>query len=60
MEPKGNVEVRSLCAPDPHSLNKRQTSDEELEELRRRGRYVVLPPVEGPPEEVWEVLSKII
>jgi hypothetical protein len=37
------------------SQHNRQTSKEELEEVRKRGRYVVLPPVEGPQEESdWE------
>lgn len=31
---------------------KKQTSDEELEEARRRGCYTVLPPVLGPHEKV--------
>ena len=31
---------------------KEQTSDEELEEARRRGCYKVLPPVLGPDEKV--------
>jgi hypothetical protein len=50
METKGKLEVR---APSPHEIRsqrKRQTSNEELDEVRRRGRYVVLPPVEGTQE----------
>ena len=31
---------------------KKQTSDEELEEARRRGCYTLLPPVLGPHEKV--------
>jgi hypothetical protein len=34
---------------------KKQTSDEELEEARRRGCYRVLPPVLGPHEKVRTV-----
>jgi hypothetical protein len=34
---------------------KKQTSDEELEEARRRGCYRVLPPVLGPHEKVKTV-----
>lgn len=34
---------------------KKQTSDEELEEARRRGCYKVLPPVLGPNETVRTV-----
>jgi hypothetical protein len=34
---------------------KKQTSDEELAEARRRGCYRVLPPVLGPHEEVRTV-----
>ena len=32
--------------------SKKQTSEEELEEARRRGCYTVLPPVLGPHEKV--------
>ena len=35
--------------------DKKQTSDEELEEARRRGCYRVLPPVLGPHEKVETV-----
>jgi hypothetical protein len=41
---------------------KKQTSDEELEEARRRGCYKVLPPVLGPHEEeptMSELLQEI-
>jgi hypothetical protein len=33
----------------------KQTSDEDLEEARRRGCYMVLPPVLGPHEKVKTV-----
>jgi hypothetical protein len=36
-------------------LCKEQTSDEELEEARRRGCYKVLPPVLGPNDTVRTV-----
>ena len=42
--------------------DKKQTSDEELEEARRRGCYKVLPPVLGPHEEeptMSELLQEI-
>jgi hypothetical protein len=42
--------------------NKKQISDEELEEARRRGCYKVLPPVLGPHEEeptMIELLQEI-
>jgi hypothetical protein len=62
MEPKGKLEV---LAPSPHGLrskDKRQTSDEELDDVRRRGHYVVLPPFEGTQEEDWEdlILSEVL
>lgn len=41
---------------------KKQTSDEELEEARRRGCYRVLPPVLGPHEKeptMSELLQEI-
>ena len=50
METKVKLEAP---APIPHGLRskyKRQTSDEELDDVRRRGHYVVLPPVEGTQE----------
>jgi hypothetical protein len=57
MEPKGKFEVPGHSTHEPRSRDKRQTSEEELEEVRKRGRYVVLPPIEGPQEEVdWDVL----
>jgi hypothetical protein len=55
MDPNHKVEVRSVGLPEPYSLYKRQTSDEELEEVHRRGCYRVLPPVLGPYEQVRTV-----
>jgi hypothetical protein len=54
MESIGNLEVSAPKLHELRSQYKRQTSDKELEEVRKRGRYVVLPPVEGPQEEDWE------
>lgn len=56
MEPKGKLEVPAPTSHELRSQYKRQTSDEELDEVRRRGRYVVLPPVEGTQEEDWKDL----
>ena len=42
--------------------DKKQTSDEELEEAQRRGCYKVMPPVLGPHEEeatMSELLQEI-
>jgi hypothetical protein len=53
MKPKGKLEVP---APSPYDLRspcKRQTSDEELDEVRKRGRNVVLPSVEWTQWEDW-------
>jgi hypothetical protein len=55
MAPNRKLEVGAVGPPQPDSLYKRQTSDEELEELRRRGCYQVLPPVLGPHEKVRTV-----
>ena len=55
MDPRRKVEVWWVGRPEAYSLYKRQTSDEELEEARRRGCYLVLPPVLGPHEEVRNV-----
>ena len=41
--------------PEPYSLYKRQTSNEELEEVLKRGCYRVVPPVLGPHEKVCTV-----
>jgi hypothetical protein len=54
MGPKSQLEVSVHSPLDLRSREKRQTSDEELEEVRKRGRYVVLPPVEGPQEDDWD------
>ena len=62
MEPNRKVEMRPVCHPEPYSIYKRQTSDEELEQVRRRGCYQVLPPVLGPHEKgltVDELLKNI-
>jgi hypothetical protein len=57
MEPKSKFGVRINSPPELRSRDKIQTSEEELEEVRKRGRYVVLPPVEESQEEVdWDVL----
>jgi hypothetical protein len=57
MEPKSKFGVPINSPPEMRSQDKRQTSEEELEEVRKRGDYVVLPPIEGPQEEVdWDVL----
>ena len=50
METKGKLEVPANGPQELRSQYKRQASDEELDEVRRRGRYVVLPPVEGTQE----------
>jgi hypothetical protein len=54
MELKSQLEVPGHRPLAQRSWEKRQTSDEELEEVRKRGRYVVLPPVEGPQEDDWD------
>jgi hypothetical protein len=54
MEPKSKVEVPVHSPLKLRSGEKRQTSKEELDEVRKRGRYVVLPPVEEPQEEDWD------
>jgi hypothetical protein len=57
MEPKSKFGVRINSPPELRSRDKIQTSEEELEEVRKRGHYVVLPPVEESQEEVdWDVL----
>ncbi len=51
-----NLDNLEVSAPKLYGLRsqyKRQTSDEELDEVRKRGRYVVLPPVEEPQLEDW-------
>ncbi len=55
MEPDRQVEMRPIRQPSPYSLHRRQTPEEELQEVRRRGRYQVLPPVLGPHEKVYTV-----
>ncbi len=55
MEPNRKVEMRPVGHPELDSIYKRQTSDEELEEVRRRGCYQVLPPVLGPHERGFTV-----
>ncbi len=55
MEPNRKVEMRPVGHPEPYSTYKKQTSDEELEEVRRRGCYQVLPPVLGPHEKGFTV-----
>ena len=55
MEPNRKVEVGSVGHPEPDLLYKRQTSDDELEEVRKRGCYQVLPPVLGPHEKGFTV-----
>jgi hypothetical protein len=55
MEPNRKLEMRPVGNPEPYLPYKRQTSDEELEEVRRRGCYHVLPPVLGPHEKVLTV-----
>jgi hypothetical protein len=56
MDPKGKLEVPAPSRHELRSQYKRQTSDEELDEVRRRGCYVVLPPVEGTQKEDWKDL----
>ena len=57
MDPKSKFGVPRHSTHELRPRDKRQTSEEELEEVRKRGRYVVLPPIEGPQEEVdWDVL----
>ncbi len=56
MEPKGKLKVPTLSPYEIRSQSKRQTSNEELEEVRKRGRYIVLPPVEEGREGDWEDL----
>ena len=53
METKARLRV-PVPRPEFRSRDRRQTSAEELEEVRKRGRYVVLAPVEGPQEEDWD------
>jgi hypothetical protein len=65
MEFKSQLEVPIPGSPELGSRYKRQTSEKELEEVRQRGRYVVLPPVERPPEDDWEdgddlILKKLL
>jgi hypothetical protein len=55
MDPRRKIEARSVGPPEAYLLYKRQVSDEELEEARRRGCYRVLPPVLGPHEKVCTV-----
>lgn len=54
MDPKSRLEVPGHSPHELRSPDKRQTSEEELEEVRKRGHYVVLPPVKGPQEEDWD------
>jgi hypothetical protein len=58
MESKSKFGVPINSSLAPRSQDRRQTSEEELEEVRKRGRYVVLPSFEGSQEEVvdWDVL----
>jgi hypothetical protein len=54
MEPKSRLGMPMPRPPELNLRERRQTSAEELEEVRKRGRYVVLAPIEGPPEEDWD------
>jgi hypothetical protein len=54
METKSKIEVPGQSPHELRSGEKRQTSKKELDEVRKRGRYVVLPPVEEPQEEDWD------
>ncbi len=54
MEHKSKLEMPGHSPHKLRSRDNRQTSKEELEEVRKRGRYVVLPPVEEPEEEDWD------
>jgi hypothetical protein len=53
MRPKGRLEWPAPSPRDVRSRRKKQTSDEELDEVRKRGRYVVLPHVEYTPQNDW-------
>jgi hypothetical protein len=54
MEPKSKLGVPIHSSPELRLRDKRQTSEEELEEVRKRGHYLVLPPIEDPQEEDWD------
>ena len=53
MKPEGKLEGPAPSLYDLKSPCKRQTSDEELDEVRKRGRNVVLPSVEWTQWEDW-------